>query len=195
MTMSWRTAAVVLVVAAALVAGCGTTPEPVFYTLGAEAGPARAGTSSLSIVVGPVTLPDAIDRPQLVISTTGNRVQIEEFHRWAEPLKTEIPRLVAAYLGRQLGTGNTASSSQLAIAEPDYRVVIDVQRFDSRRGDAVVVETLWTVRARSGQVRTGHTRAQERVSDASYDALVAAHGRALATVSQEIGNAIQVLQR
>lgn len=190
----WRAALATLFGKIVFVAGCGTTPAPVFYTLNAGGVP-PAAASSLSVVVGPVTLPEAVDRPQLVVSASGNRVKIEEFHRWAEPLKTEIPRVIAAQLGRELGTGNTASSSQLAIADPDYRVVVDIQRFDSRRGEEVVVEALWTVRARSGSSRTGRARARETISGASYDSLVAAHGRALATVSRKIGEAIQALQR
>lgn len=180
---------------AAIAAGCGTTPEPAFYTLATEAGAAGDRARALSVVVGPVTLPEAVDRPQLVINAAGNRVEIKEFHRWAEPLKAEIPRVIAANLGRQLRTSSTASSSQLAIVEPDYRVVIDVQRFDSRPGEQALIEALWNVRARSGASRTGHTRAQEAVSGASYDALVAAHRRALTILSRDIGEAIEALQR
>jgi uncharacterized protein len=189
----WRAALAALVGASALVTGCGTTPDSVFYML-SGGGEAPAATSTLSVVVGPVTLPDAVDRQQLVISTTGNRVQIEEFHRWAEPLKSEIPRVIAAQLRRQLGTPSTASFSDVAIIDPDFRVLIDVQRFESRRGEAATVEALWTVRSRNGRARTGHTLAREPVADGSYDALVAAHGRALAAVSKEIGNAIQAFQ-
>jgi uncharacterized lipoprotein YmbA len=192
--MRRRRALIMLAGAAALAGGC-SSPDPVFYTLRADPAPARSGTSSISIVVGPVTLPEAVDRPQLVTSTGENRVEIQEFHRWAQPLKSEIPRVVAAQLGRQLGTANTGVLSDVAISEPDYRVLIDVQRFDSRRGEAATVEALWTVRARSGGTRTGHTRAQERVADASYEAMVAAQGRALGAVSTEIGNAIEALQR
>jgi len=193
MRTAWRAASAAVVGTILSVAGCGTTPDPVFYTLNTGGAP-PAGTSSLSVVVGPVTLPDAVDRPQLVVSANENRVKIEEFHRWAEPLKTEIPRVIAAHLGRLLGTSSTGSSSQLAIAEPDYRVLIDVQRFDSR-SERVAVDALWTVRARSGSARTGHTRVVETVSGTGYDALVAAHSRALATVSKEIGETIQALQR
>jgi len=194
MRMIRRATLAALGAAAAISAGCGTTPDPVFYTLSAPE-PAPTGTSAVSVMVGPVALPDAIDRPQLVTSSGDNRVELHEFHRWAQPLRSEIPRVVAAQLGRALGTANTGVSSDVAISDPDYRVLMDVQRFDFRRGETATVEALWTVRSRSGATRTGHTLAEERVADASYDALIAAQRRALGAVSQDIAKAIQALQR
>ena len=189
-----RAALVIVVGTAALAAGCGTTPDSVFYTLrGAD--PAPVASSSSSIIVGPVTLPDAVDRPQLVVSTGGNRVEIAEFHRWAEPLKSEIPRVIASHLARQLGTSSVGIFSDVSISDPDYRVLIDVQRFELRRGEDTVVEALWTVRARSGAMRTGQARAQERVTDSSYESMVAAQARALAALSKTVGDAIQSFQR
>lgn len=190
----WRAALPALVWMTAFLAGCGTTPDSVFYTLRA-AEPAPAESSAISVVVGPVTLPEAVDRPQLVVSTGGSRVEIAEFHRWAEPLKSEVPRVIASHLGRQLGTTRVGVFTDVSISDPDYRVLIDVQRFELRRGEETVVEALWTVRARAGAVRTGYTRAQERVADTSYEAMVGAQGRALAAVSRAIGDAIQSIQR
>ncbi|KPK13560.1 MAG: hypothetical protein AMJ67_17215 [Betaproteobacteria bacterium SG8_41] len=190
-----RVVLIALIGAAGLAAGCGTTPEPAFYTLATEAGGASAQMPAISVIVGPVTLPEAVDRPQLVISAAGNRVQIEEFHRWAEPLKTGISRAVAMHLGRQLGTSRAGIFSDVTIGDPDYRVLIDMQRFESRPGEAATVEALWTVRSRDGRDRTGHTLAREAVTDGSYDALIAAHGRALALVSRDVGDAIRMLQR
>jgi len=177
-----------------ITAGCGTTPDSVFYTLRA-ADPSPAASVSVSIVVGPVTLPETVDRPQLVVSTGGNRVEIAEFHRWAEPLKSEVPRVIASHLGRQLETSRAGIFTDVSISDPDYRVLIDIQRFELRRGEDSVVEALWTVRTRAGATRTGHTRAREQVADASYEAMVAAQSRALGVVSRDIGNAIQALQR
>jgi len=188
-----RVALMALAAAAGLAAGCGTTPDSAFYTLSAEAGAESARKSNISIAVGPVTVPEAVDRPQLVISTSGNRVKIEEFHRWAEPLKAEIPRVVATQLGRDLGTPRTAAFSDVALTDPDVRVLIDIQRFESRRGGDATVDALWTVRARGEKRITGRTVARESAGD-SYESLVAAHRRALATVSRAIAEAIRSMQ-
>lgn len=188
-----RAALLVLIVAGGLAAGCRTTPDSTFYTLNTEAGAGSARKSDISVVVGPVTLPEAVDRPELVIRTTGNRVRIEEFHRWAEPLKTEIPRVIAAQLGRDLGTPKTAAFSDVALTDPDFRVLIDIQRFESQRDGDATVDVLWTVRGRGEKRVTGRTLARESGAG-SYESLVAAHRRALATVSRAIADAIQSLQ-
>jgi uncharacterized lipoprotein YmbA len=193
MKLTWR-ATLAALVGAAIIGGCGTTPNSTFYTLRA-ADPAPAASASISIVVGPVTLPEAVDRPQLVVSTGGNRVEIAEFHRWAEALTSEVPRVIASNLGRQLETSRAGVFTDVSISDPDYRVLVDVQRFELRRGEESVVEALWTVRTRAGAARTGHTRAREPAADASYDAMVAAQSRALGVVSRDIGNAIRALQR
>lgn len=188
-----RVVLMALISTAGLVAGCGTTPDSTFYTLNAEAGAGSAQKSAVSVVVGPVTVPEAVDRPELVIRTTGNRVKIEEFHRWVEPLKAEIPRVVAAQLGHDLDTPNTGASSDVALTDPDFRVLIDIQRFESQLGGDATVDALWTVRGRGEKRVTGRTLARETAAG-TYESLVAAHRRALATVSRAIADAIQSLQ-
>jgi hypothetical protein len=47
------------------------------------------------------------------------------------------------------------------------------------------------VRGPKGAARSGRTVAREGVTDSSFDALAAAHSRALATVSEDIAAAIR----
>jgi uncharacterized lipoprotein YmbA len=73
-----------------------------------------------------------------------------------------------------------------------YSVRIDVLRFESVLGDAATVDVLWSVRPPHGAaVLMGRTVAREPVTDKDYGALVAAHGRALVTVSRDIAAAIR----
>lgn len=87
---------------AILIAGCASK-SPQLYTLSPLAKPVNE-TSSLTITVGPVTVPAAVDRSQLVLNVAPNQVTIEEFNRWASPLKTDIARVVAQNLSLLLGT-------------------------------------------------------------------------------------------
>ena len=183
-----------VILAALFAAGCGVSPRVVFYTLApaerVESG--VTGKGAPSVVVGPVTLPETVDRPQLVVRSSANRVEILESHRWAEPLKSEIPLLVARDLGRLLGSDRVSSYRQYAGEEAQYRVLLDITRFESGPGDTVGVEAVWTLRRAAGGVaKTGRTRVSEKVEGAGYDALVAAYGRALVTVSRDIAGAIQ----
>jgi uncharacterized lipoprotein YmbA len=178
-----------------LTPGCGATPASRFYTLSAAAAPA-APSSNLSVAVGPVSVPAMVDRPQIVVATGPNQVRVEEFDRWAAPLQSGIARVVAENLVAMLGTPRVMLSSQILGADADYRAVIEVQSFDSAPGEAAVLNAVWTVRrARDGKAETGRTTAREAVQEKSYDALAAAHSRALTRLSRDIADAVRALDR
>ena len=181
------------VVALALfTSACSRSPRATFYTLSPAAvpHPQTPGGASPSVAVGPVTIPELVDRPQLVVRVAENRVDVLETHRWAEPLKSEIPRLMARDLGRLLGSDRVSSYGQSAAADATYRVLVDIVRLESAPGDSVTVEAVWTVRRAKGERRRGRSLVREKVAAAGYEPLVAACSRALAGVSVDIANAI-----
>src|SRR5262249_27258017 len=161
---------------------CGTSPPERFYTLASDPLPrAAASTPAYTVVVGPVTVPEIVDRPQLVVRTSPTRVDVVELARWAAPLKSEIPRVIADQLARLLDGARTSSSSERTSGPPDYRVQIDVRRFESSLQNGATIEASWTIRTREGASIDGQSSATE-AAGADYDALVAAHGRALSTI-------------
>lgn len=178
---------------AQLAAGCASPPPERFYRLAAApsaAAPASAGDGPV-VSVGAVTLPALVDRPQIVTLAAGSRVEISEAHRWAEPLRFALGRVVAEQLAAALGTPLVYAYPQLAVAAPAFRVTLNVQRFDATRGVAVDDELLWTVRrVADGQLRSGRSSGHAVPADASYDALATAHVEALAAVSGDIARAI-----
>ena len=102
-----------------------------------------------------------------------------------------VARAVAGNLAVLLGTPRVASAS-LANFAPAYRVTIDLQRFDSIPGDAVLVDAIWAVqRSAIGETRSGRTAAREAVQGKDFDGLAAPHSRALARVSADIAAAIR----
>jgi uncharacterized protein len=189
------TATLALCIFVALVSGCGSTPSSRFYILSAGAAPAGT-SSSFSVAVGPVSVPAVVDRPQIVVTTGPNQVRVEEFNRWAAPLQNGIGRVVAENLVVMLGTPRVTLSPQTLSADADYRAAIEVQSFESSPGEAAALDALWTVRrAKDGKAQTGRTTAREVTSDKSYDALAAAHSRALARLSRDIADAVRALER
>ena len=182
---------------AGALAGCvtGTSSQTRYYTLSPVArGAANSGPDApdYAVAVGPVTVPDPVDRPQLVLRVGANRLEVADFDRWAAPLKSEIARVIAINLGAALAGARVTTIAQNAGAEPDYRVTVDVQRFESMRGEAAMLEALWAVR-RKGDFRAteGRVALREPAQGTSYEALVDAHGRALAALSEAIAAAIR----
>jgi uncharacterized lipoprotein YmbA len=187
-------AALCLVVLCA--AGCSSTPSK-FYTLSPAAAPAApAAASQFAVVVGPVSIPPEVDMPQIVVSTGPNQVTIDEFNRWAAPLASTISRVVAENLVAMLGTARVSQFQQSLNAPADYRVSIEVQRFDSAPGEAASLNAVWIVRRiKDGKSETGRTTVREPMADKSYEALAAAHSRALAQMSQAIADTVRALDR
>ncbi len=184
-----------LCVVMVIVAACASSPPSRFYTL-APTAPSGAPTSNLSVAVGPVSIPAVVDLPQIVVTTGPNQVSIDEFNRWASPLANNISRMVAENLVSLLGTPRVSLFQQSLNADADYRVAIEVQTFESAPGDAATLNAVWLVRrARDGKSETGRTSVREPASDKGYDALAAAHSRALSRMSQDIADAIRALDR
>jgi uncharacterized lipoprotein YmbA len=173
------------------VIGCGASAPARYYTLDSTATPNGAPVARIAVTVGPVSIPAAVDQPQFVVQVASNRVEIDEFNRWDAPLGDSIARAVAGDLTVLLGTPNVAAAP-FANFDPTYTVTIEVQRFDSIRGEAALVEALWTVRKTAGgETRSGRSVAREAVQGEGFDALAAAHSRALASMSADIASAIR----
>jgi len=172
-------------------AACGVTAPSHFYMLDATATPGGAPAADYAVAVGPVTVPAAVDRPQFVVQAGPNRVELDEYHRWAAPLEDSIARVIAVDLSALLGTPRVARAP-LANFDPAYLVTIDVLRFESAPGRSALVDAVWAIRPMAGGAsRSGRTVAQEPAQGAGYDALAAAHSRALAKLSEDIAAAIR----
>ena len=94
-----------------------------------------------------------------------------------------------------LGMAHNATADQSASLDADYRIAVDVQRFESILGELVTIEALWSVRAaQGGRARTGRSFVSEPTRGPDHEALAAAHGRALAQMAGELAGAIRSLR-
>lgn len=178
-----------------LLAGC-SSPRVTFYTLSpAVTSETTAAAVTLdSVIIGPVVLPDLYDQPQLVVRVDANRVEILEMQRWAAPLKSEIPRILAENLAILLKPARVSTYPQTSGLDAEYRVQIDIQRYEMTAGQGVALDALWSVRRTAGgAVRTGRSVVGEPAAAAGYDALVAAQSRALGTVSRDLAQSLRAL--
>jgi len=100
--------------------------------------------------------------------------------------------VVADNLVAMLGTPRVTLSS----IDADYRAAIEVQSFESSLGEAAMLDAVWFVRrSKDGKTETGRTAVREAVQEKSYDALAAAHSRAVARLSRDLAAAVATLDR
>jgi len=175
---------------AALLAACAS-PSARFYTL--TGAPPVTATAGPSVAVGPITIPAMVDRPEIVTTVAANEVWPDEFNRWAAPLTDAIGLALAQDLAADLRAPRVTLAAATA-GDPDYRVALEVQRFESVTGSHALQDSVWTVRrTRDGAARSGRTTVREPAAGASYEALAAAHSKALAQLGQDIAQAIRAL--
>jgi len=182
--------------------GCaGTPPSKIYMLEPISHGPAPPGTVALdqavSIGLGPVTLPDYLDRPQIVTRTDQNTVQLAEFDRWAEPLSSNVSRALAEKLVVLLQNDSVVPYPWPGSIDVTYQVVVDVYRFDGILGEKALLEAQWSVLEKKGKkvLRLKRSTFIEPAGGTSFGALVSAQSRTLEDLSREIASALQSLTR
>jgi uncharacterized protein len=190
-----------LALAILLFAGCRSTPPPTaFYTLTSVTKAERAvqDTASmrdLAVGIGPVQIPEYLDRPQIVTRSTPDKVTLSEFNRWGGSLRQDFPRVLAENVAALLGTERVLAYPWGDRLDPAYRVALDVQQFDGQLGETVALRVTWVVTGRDGKAPLAVRKSmiQEPVSGKDYDALVSAQSRAVAALGRQIAEHIRRL--
>jgi len=180
----------IILTAAVLLAGCGQ-PNKSFYVLTAT-GPVPSG-GGIAIGVGPISLAEYIDRPNLVTQKEGNQLAVAEDHRWAGDLSASIARVVAADLGRDLKTGNIRTYPWMRDDEIRYQVTLDIRQLHSEADGYAVLEAGWraySLPERSLKASQTFT-AREALDADGFNASVAAQSRLLGRLSENIATALR----
>ena len=110
------------VLALALVSACANTPENRYLVLSPSppAGPPAQSRAAAPLRVAAVRLPGLLDRPQLVIRTSAETVDIREYDRWAEPLDQMVPRVLAQDLALRTTSLGTGSERRLFVSIDEF---------------------------------------------------------------------------
>ena len=175
-------------------AGCTRTPPAQYYVLAAPAGEsALAPRTGALIGLGPIGLPGYLDRPQIVTRSSENRLELAASRRWAEPFEESFKRALYEQLAALRPELRFLHYPWKASPPVTARIVLDVQRFDRGSDGAVTLLARWSVA--SGTEAAPAQRAS-RISVPvagkadDYDALVAAHGQAIALLAKDIAGAV-----
>ena len=179
-------------------AGCGRSRPSTFYTLSSlNAAPAspqpETGGRPLVIEIGPIELPQYVDRPQIVTRVSPNRLALAEFNRWAEPLPHGFSRVLVENLSILLGTERITLYARRNPTPPDFQVMLNVTKFDGTPGGKVSLVARWSVVAKDGSEVAPITKSTISVATgaADYEGLAAAMSQAIAELSREIAAAIK----
>lgn len=179
-------------VLALLVAACASSPSPRYFRLAALAEPAAAASpAGAAVIIGPFQLADYLDRPQLVTRDGPNGVTVADYERWAEPLDANFQAVVAANVGRLLGSDQVLQFPAQAIARAARRVTGRVLQLDVDAAGLAVLEVQWGVLDGAGaMLQPGRvSRYEARATGTAAAARVAAMNATVTAFSVEVAAA------
>lgn len=170
--------------------GCARTTALNHYQLVAENRPLVSSKKApeLLVGVGPVRLPEYLDRPQLVTRTGENRLHVAESHRWIEPLGSNIAWVLAENLTALRGGRPVLVFPWSAGVRIDRQIAVEVINFENEGPSAVMLKARWRVQGAGGEPLTTERLSVHRCALAGSGAehLVAALNAALAGFSREL---------
>ena len=170
---------------------CASSPPLRYYALDDGQPMAVGQPNGVSVAVVQVNLPELVDRPQLVARSNGHRVQMSETDRWAEPLRRQVPRLLARDLGVALDSGRVvALGVDVREFDIDFKVTVDVQHLEVVLGQRVELDAVWRVERRNGPTIFGRTQVVKEFTDKAtaddYAAAIDAERQVFGTMAKDI---------
>lgn len=206
-----RTLLAALAVAPLLFA-CSTTSPTRFYVLSTIADKPAEAPANVAVGVGPINLPQYLDRPQIVTRLSLNQLVVGEFDQWGGQLDDSFARTLAGNLSVLLQTDRVQLYPWKDEESLDYAVTVDVINFEQDVDGSSLLDVYWSlVEAKTGRLKqrrhasyrepggTPITEAQARNQGGllgdnkqrPYDSVVAAMSRNLGALSRDIAKVIQ----
>jgi len=186
--------------------GCiGTSQPSRFYTLNSlrspEPVPHLTSTGQGTIVaIGPVLIPDYLDRPEIVTRTGQNEMRVNDFQRWAGNLQGNLLRVLIEDLSVILPADRLSVIRWVPTAQRDvpitYRVMVDIMRFDAAPGGTVQLEADWTVFAREKDiVFARRSSVSAKINGNEFTDMVASMSKAVEDLCREIAAGVTSLEQ
>jgi uncharacterized lipoprotein YmbA len=170
-------------------------PDPArFYVLSATVPEPAARQPGLVVGVGPITLPDYLDRSQLVTRYGDHRLGLAEASRWAEPLEPMVARVLRDDVVAALGAERGIDYPWARTFAPAPVVEVDFEHFERDSAGTALLDARWRVR-HGASVRVGRSQLSEPSASTSSEDAVAAMSRVLGRLAGEIATAARDLAR
>jgi uncharacterized lipoprotein YmbA len=153
-----------------------------------------ATSSSPTIGLGPIKLPQYLDRDEVVTRVGPNRLELSDRDRWAEPLADNFKQVLAQDLTHLLGTHSIIFYPWAGTTHVDYQVRIDVYRFETDSSANARLLAHWQVFDGSGKLLYAN---DSNVSEQAQpgEPVASVLSRTVDDLARQIASAIQSLPR
>ena len=160
---------------------------PQFYML--EAPLATTPVSDLAkttqIGLGPIHMPEYLNRPQMVIAIGEHKYRFDDDNRWAEHLEQNISRVLTQQLAGLLGVNQVLRYPWAQRQVVDYQIVLDILSFHHTAGKGVELKAQWQLRKADQLQKSQQFDCQLSNSDVP-EAIVASQSQCLTQLAEQI---------
>lgn len=184
-----------------LLSGCAlrSAPEVRYFGLMTmeQLGDTRrvAAHPEMKLGIGPLTIPDSLQRSQIVTRQYQNQFQFDEYNRWAGVLEKDLVSTIGDNLSVLLAVDNVGYFPWMSYFTPTYSVAIDILRFDGTLGGEAALEANWRIVDTNGMVllQSGRSVFRRPSTEPGYPGLVKALSFLVSDLSYELATKLEKL--
>ena len=174
-----------------LILGCAKSSKPVeYYMLDASVGidnnQTSKGDEGPMIGLGPIRLPEYLDRFQMVVAVSENKYKLIDGHRWAEKLDQNISLALFKTLPSQLGTDRMIRYPWPQRPGVDFQVKIDILELNVDQDGQSQLVAQWSIKSKDKTILNKRSTFTAQASTTDIDKMVQAQSECLTQLGQEI---------
>ena len=176
------------------------SPTPRFYMLSATGDHQISKkidiTSDLLVGIGPVKIPEYLNRPQMVTLSKEKMLQFAQFDRWGEPLDLGVARLIREDLTAMLSGAKLTLYPWNPLMVVKYQVVVEVVQLNSELDRDMFLVAQWTIIdvQNSKVMMIKKSKFRRPIMPQNYSGLVQTLSHECASLSGQIADTLGTLQ-
>ena len=150
-----------------------------------------AASTPWVIGLGPVHIPEYLNRPQMVYEVSANQFRLDEQHRWAERLDQNILRALMLSLSAQLQYARMIPHPWSSREKIDFKIAIEILEFHRDAGGSARLTAQWTLSRTNQAPASRWFECKRPVPDSDFRAFVQSQSECLAELSTQIAAALR----
>jgi len=180
-----------------VLSACVSSPPVRYYSLSPiDTDYQQDPDDAVMLGIGPLSIPDYLNRSQIVTRDVDAQMRMDDFSRWTEPLTDSMHRIISTDVDNLLHGVVVVMYPYEAVVRShlDYRLVGDVNRFDADSSGLVVLEIQWAIVDTEANllVPTRRNRYQAQMATSGdFSAMVAAMNDVLSQFSRDVAGRLK----
>jgi hypothetical protein len=148
--------------------------------------------AKIIIGIGPVSVPEYLDRPQIVTKNADKTLTVAQFDRWGDPLNLAMARVISENLRVQLPAAVIETYPWNSAVPVKYRVLIDVIQLVCELNKNMSLVVQWSVIEvkNNKMMLVKKMEITEPIRPNDYSGLVKALSLGCASLSKQIAGGI-----